>query len=831
MTSMAHESTSTAALRNLPLQQNVPQSDNNVSSSSDITPQVYMSVFWQSEQLGVAYYDVDSTEIKMMFDAQETDNFLTLQSVMAQVQPSYVILSAKQDERILKALQSLIHQPVEVGSEKNLENVKFLPSIDFSLEICKQRLMSLNVATIPKHFLDTEKALYLSSLIPFDNGCMVRAAGGLVKYLEKNRIGIELEDINVRVPFVNIQVFSLKDQVIIDTTALSALQIFQVETHPSVYKSGQSCTKEGFSLFGILNRCKSQLGSKLLRRWFLSPTKNVEILQQRHCAVGYFVSKCQADIVRNLEGCLLQIRSISRILSRMRQAQVSMGDWQTLYKTVYHAIYLADICKTQDQQITIFKKISDSFTEDLYRIATLINKIVDFTESKAHNRFVVKANVDETLDEKKRTYNGLPAFMTEVAKDELNNLSEDITECNVVYLPQLGYLLAIPCSNKMTSETQFQIPGLEFVFLSNNMVHYKSASTRNLDKILGDTQCEITDHETAIMHQLQDTILEHCQVLFNVMDCAAELDCLIALAMCAQEFSYVQPIFSTENIIDIKAGRHPLQEIVSSPYVANDIKSGGEYPKLKIITGPNASGKSVYLKQVALILYMSYIGSFIPAQSPSTVCIVDRIFTRIKSQESVSVALSTFMLDINQMSDSLRHATDRSLVIVDEFGKGTESVDGLTLLCASLRYWLNMETCPHVVVSTNFHDIVQHNLLPQSSKLEYLTMETLSNKDEVVFLYQIIKGYSDFSFANETALQAGLPMEIVDRGKQISKLIQENKPIFNIDTTKQDLRFKWCQLLVDRFLKLDLPSENLQAFLEDINLSHNKIKKISKEKL
>ncbi|XP_029639779.1 mutS protein homolog 5-like isoform X1 [Octopus sinensis] len=792
MANMAFDISTAVSLRNFP-EQNLPDCDNttvnNDPISPEATPQVYLSVFWQNEQLGVACYDVDTTEIRMMFDTQETDNFLTLLSVIAQVQPTYVILSAKQDERILKVLQNFAHKPLEAVPEKDLDYIKFLPSID-----------------------------------------SVRAAGSLIKYLEKNRIGIELEDINVRVPFVNIQVFSLNDQVIIDNTALSALQIFRKESHPSVYKSGQSCSKEGFSLFGILNRCKSQLGSKLLRRWFLSPTKNVEILQQRHSAIAYFINKCQSDIVRSLEGCLLHIRSISRILSRMKQAQVSIGDWQRLYKTVYHAIYLADICKAQDQQISVFKKISSTFTEDLYRIASLINKIVDFTESKAQNRFVVKANVDQNLDDKKRTYNGLPSFMTEVAKEELNHLSEDITECNVVYLPQLGYLLAIPCSDNLTSEAQFHIPGLEFVFLSNNMIHYKSASTRNLDKILGDTQCEITDHETAIMHQLQDTILEHCQVLFNVMDSAAELDCLIALSLCAQEFGYVQPIFTPENVIDIKAGRHPLQEIVSSPYVANDITSGGRHPKLKILTGPNASGKSVYLKQVALILYMSYIGSFIPAESPSTVCTVDRIFTRIKSQESVSVGLSTFMLDINQMSDCLRHATGRSLVIVDEFGKGTESVDGLTLLCASLRHWLTMENCPHVLVSTNFHDIIEQKLLPASPTLEYLTMETLTNKDEVVFLYQITKGFSDCSFANETALQAGLPVEIVERGKTISKLIQENKPIYNIDTAKQDLKFKWCQLLVERFLKLDLSSENLQAFLEDIKLSHNKINKLSAQK-
>ncbi|KAL5016536.1 hypothetical protein ScPMuIL_006125 [Solemya velum] len=672
--------------------------------------------------------------------------------------------------------------------------------------------------------MDSERTLYLSSLIPFDNTCMVRAAGGLLKYLEKMRVGIELEESNVRVPVLNLKIFSLNNQVILDDTAYSALQIFQRESHPSVYKSGtMSSAKEGLSLFGMMNRCKSQIGSRMLRLWFLRPYRDCNLLKRRQDAIGFFVNPRNIEVLSTLQDCLKNIKNISRVMSRMVQAQASVADWQALYKTAYNAIYIGDVCRAQSQDIEIFKKISNCFNEDLHRIATLISKIVDFDESITQGRFVVKPNVDEDLDERKRTYNGLPEFMTKVAREELNNLSDEISECNVIYLPQIGYLLAIPKKDVADKqESNFDMPGLTFVFLSNNMVHYKSASTKELDQLLGDTQCEITDHETSIMHRLQNMILEHSNVLMDVMDLAAELDCLMSLADCAREFGYVRPTMVTNAIIEIKNGRHPLQELCCTPFVPNDTLSGEANSKMKILTGPNASGKSIYLKQVALIVFLAHTGSFVPAKS-AVIGLVDRIYTRIRTLESVSVGLSSFMIDINQMSDSLRGATHNSLVIVDEFGKGTEMVDGLALLTSSLSFWLDKgDNCPHVFVSTHFHSLIQDKLLQRSPLLQYMTMETLHDGEELVFLYQLVEGHTNSSYASHIASQVGLPREIIKRGIEVSDLIQRNQPVHRVDSPGTDEQYKRCAKIVDRFLSLDLCNDDLKSFLENYVLPVSK---------
>ncbi|XP_031553158.1 mutS protein homolog 5-like [Actinia tenebrosa] len=749
-----------------------------------------------------------------MMDIVETNDFEILKRVKDQVNPDIIITSSKQDERFLAILRGIEGENNEETMFKATE-VEILPTIDFSLEVCKRRIISINgLPGMSEHFNDMERNVFFSSLIPFDNINMVRAAGALIKYLEKKRFGLELEDLDVPVPILALKVFSLKDMMIIDDNTYSALQIFRKESHPSVYKQGTS-SKEGLSLFGVMNRTRSSLGSRLLRIWFMRPTRNIEVLSQRQKAINFFMLPRNQELVSSLQDCLKNIKNISRILSRMKTAQASVTDWQALYKTVYNAIYIADLCRTFPADVVIATKIKDHFTHELPRVADLINKIVDFEESAEQNRFVVKPGVDPVLDEKKRTYNGLPDFMTKVAREELSKLRSSVTECNVIYLPQLGYLLSIPRTADMKEEKDFEMEGLEFVFLSNNMVYYKSESTKELDLLLGDTQCEITDHETAIMHRLQSIILTHGKTLLGMMECAAELDCLVSLAICARESNYVRPEITSDSILDIKGGRHPLQELCVNQFVPNDTSKEKDKGRMTILTGPNASGKSVYLKQVGLIVFMAHIGSFVPADS-AIIGVTDRIFTRIHTRETVSIGLSTFMIDLGQVATAVQGATEHSLVIIDEFGKGTATVDGLSLLCATLKHWLAFnERCPRIFVSTHFHSLIRQKLLPDTAILKYQTTQVIEDGEELVFLYNLVDGYASSSYAGHIARLAGIPDDLVKRGAEVSEMVRCNKPLQRKDSVSWETQRKRCSTIVNRFLELNLEEDDLHSFLSD----------------
>ncbi|XP_012905683.1 mutS protein homolog 5 isoform X10 [Mustela nigripes] len=742
---------------------------------------------------------------------EENEQELAEVFVLDEINPRSIVTSAKQDENMTRFLGKLASQE---HREPKRPEIVFLPSVDFGLEISKQRLLSGNYAFIPDSTTATEKILFLSSIIPFDCVLTVRALGGLLKFLGRRRIGIELEDYNVSVPILGFKKFVLTHLVSIDQDTYSVLQIFKSESHPSVYKVA-SGLKEGLSLFGILNRCRCKWGEKLLRLWFTRPTQDLGELNSRLDVIQFFLLPQNLDIAQMLHRLLSHIKNVPLILKRMKLSHTKASDWQVLYKTVYSALGLRDACRSLPQSIQLFQDIAQEFSDDLHHIASLIGKVVDFEGSLAENRFTVLPNIDPDIDEKKRRLMGLPSFLTEVARKELENLDSRIPSCSVIYIPLIGFLLSIPRLPSMAEASDFEIEGLDFMFLSEEKLHYRSARTKELDVLLGDLHCDIRDQETLLMYQLQCQVLARASVLTRVLDLASRLDVLLALASAARDYGYSRPRYSPQLLgVRIQNGRHPLMELCARTFVPNSAECGGDRGRVKVITGPNSSGKSIYLKQVGLITFMALVGSFVPAEE-AEIGAVDAIFTRIHSCESISLGLSTFMIDLNQqVAKAVNNATKQSLVLIDEFGKGTNTVDGLALLAAVLRHWLALgPVCPHIFVATNFLSLVQLQLLPQGPLLQYLTMETCEDGDDLVFFYQVCEGIAKASHASHTAAQAGLPDQLLTRGKEVSDLIRSGKPIKPVRELLKEKQMENCQTLVDKFLKLDLEDPDLDLDL------------------
>ncbi|XP_016070829.1 PREDICTED: mutS protein homolog 5 isoform X2 [Miniopterus natalensis] len=775
--------------------------------------ETHLCVLWNLGYLGIAYYDTSDSTIHFMPDAPDHESLKLLQRVLDEINPRSVVTSAKQDENMTRFLGKLASQ--EPRDPKRPE-VIFLPSVDFGLEISKQRLLSGNYSFIPDSMTTTEKILFLSSIIPFDCLLTVRALGGLLKFLGRRRIGVELEDHSINVPILGFKKFVLTHLVSIDQDTYSVLQIFKSESHPSVYKVA-SGLKEGLSLFGILNRCRCKWGEKLLRLWFTRPTHDLGELNSRLDVIQFFLLPQNLDMAQMLHRLLGHIKSVPLILKRMKLSHTKVSDWQVLYKTVYSALGLRDACRSLPQSIQLFRDIAHEFSDDLHHIASLIGKVVDFEGSLAANRFTVLPNIDPEIDEKKRRLVGLPSFLTEVARKELENLDSRIPSCSVIYIPLIGFLLSVPRLPSMVEASDFEIEGLDFMFLSEEKLHYRSTRTRELDTLLGDLHCDIRDQETLLMYQLQCQVLARAAVLTRVLDLASRLDVLLALASAARDYSYSRPRYSPQLLgVRIQNGRHPLMELCARTFVPNSTECSGDKGRVKVITGPNSSGKSIYLKQVGLITFMALVGSFVPAEE-AEIGAVDAIFTRIHSCESISLGLSTFMIDLNQqVAKAVNNATEQSLVLIDEFGKGTNTVDGLALLAAVLRHWLALgPTCPHIFVATNFLSLVQLQLLPQAPLVQYLTMETCKDGNDLVFFYRVCEGVANASHAFHTAAQARLPDKLIARGKEVSDLIRSGKPIQPVKELLKEQQMENCQTLVDKFLKLDLedPNVDLDIFM------------------
>ncbi|XP_051921783.1 mutS protein homolog 5 isoform X2 [Hippocampus zosterae] len=563
----------------------------NSTEDEEDSSEILLSVLAQQGQVGLCFYDTKDSSIHYMVDTPDNHELHLLARVIQEICPQVIITSAKQERCMTRFL-------IQLGSNPDYKpEVVIYPYLDFGLELGKTRLLSAHLPFLSASISERDKMAYLSSCISFDSPLMLRALGALLKCLDRRRVGVELEDSSVAVPILHFNAYTLKGVVYIDRDAYSVLQIFKSELHPSVYKL-HSGEKEGFSLYGILNCCSCRFGSKLLRRWFLRPTVDLAVLRRRQEVIRFFTSPRNSDFLNTLRASLRNIRNIPTLLRRMSLSHTKVTDWQSLYKTVCNAICIRDTVCHLPQSIQLFRDISEGLGDDLQHIASLISRVVDFETSVVENRFTIKPNIDPAIDEKKRQMAGLSDFLTDVARRELAHLDASIPSCCVIYIPLIGFLLSVPRLPTMVEKEDFELEGLEFMFLSEDRLNYRSQRTKELDDLLGDLHCDIRDMETTVMTQLQNAILERSTALYKVLDLAAELDCLMALSKASQEYGYTSPKLITRKAIAIDQGRHPLLEVCSPVFVANSFESPESRGRIKIITGPNSSGKSIYLKQV-----------------------------------------------------------------------------------------------------------------------------------------------------------------------------------------------------------------------------------------
>lgn len=310
------------------------------------------------------------------------------------------------------------------------------------------------------------------------------------------------------------------------------------------------------------------------------------------------------------------------------------------------------------------------------------------------------------------------------------------------------------------------------------------------------------DREIEILHALAVRVLEYEDVLIEASDVCGDLDCLVALAQGAQKYKFVAPHMTHENVIRIDGGRHPLQELTTPTFVPNNTYLQGgsgsdaadresshtpgrdqvhqsiETPAITdasmlLLTGPNYSGKSVYLKQVALIVYLAHIGSFVPAEY-AIIGVTDKLLTRIATRESISRNQSAFMIDLQQIALSVSLATRRSLVIIDEFGKGTNAFDGAGLACGVFEHFLSLGSeRPKVLAATHFHELFENKMLRERPALKFGYMDVLVDKetedvkDQITYLYTFKEGRSTSSYGTCCAAINGIDSSIIQRAEQL----------------------------------------------------------------
>ena len=557
-----------------------------------------------------------------------------------------------------------------------------------------------------------------------------------------------------------------------------------------------------FSLLWLLDKTKTSMGSRKLKNWLMNPLKNEELIVERYEKIeklnNEFILKEQ------LREYLYQIYDMERLCGKVSCGSLNARDLLQLKTSLK---VLPDIVKiVKDLGFDIELKTH----QDIYEL--LEEAIYENPPVTIKEGFLIKEGYSKELDELKSIRSGGKDF---IANFETKLKEETgIKNLKVGYNKVFGYFIEVTKGQLANVSEDFHWERRQTL---TNAERYISPELKEKEALILNAEEKIIDMEYTIFNEIKDKIKEHILELKDTADCIATLDALASLAVCAEEYHLIRPTLNHEHIIEIKNGRHPVIEKVSNmEYVANDCIMDGSINTL-LITGPNMSGKSTYMRQLAIIIIMAQMGSFVPA-SKANLPIIDKIFTRIGASDDLVSGESTFMVEMKEAKNAICNATENSLILFDELGRGTATYDGMSLAEAILKYVSTKIRCK-TLFSTHYHELtVLENSI---STIKNIHVSAIEEDGKITFLHKIKNGAVDKSYGIHVAKLAGLPDEVIKDALEILAMY-ENKPKTEKADTQLQLVMEFPEEKKDRVKekldKLDplrmTPMEALNALYE-----------------
>ena len=599
--------------------------------------------------------------------------------------------------------------------------------------------------------LDTARKMlceffHCSSLDSF--GCSglpraVRAAGGVIRYLlDTQRDSMS----HVRPPrVVQSDEFMLLDEV----------------TRRNLELTAASSGKRRGSLLGVLDRAETAMGGRLLARWLNYPLRDVETIGKRHAAVAELFQR--SDLRGELRQALAPVADLERLNGRIAMGSASPRDLVALSDSLAQVALAAPLLARCDTPLLRELAAQTDPLEDVR--SSIAECLVEQPPLTMKEGGVVRDGVSEELDELRSVSHDGKGWISRLEQSERERTG--IPTLKIRYNKVFGYFIEVSKSYVAQVPEDFHRKQT----ISNGERYITPALKEYEEKVLRADE-RIIQLEYEIFQNLRSRVAEQGERLQRTAAALAAVDVLAALAEVAQERDYVRPQVDDGDAITIRDGRHPVVEALNNDerFVPNDVELNGSDSQILLITGPNMAGKSTYMRQVALIVLLAQAGSFVPA-SEAHIGVVDRIFTRVGASDNLARGQSTFMVEMIETAHILHYATPKSLVVLDEIGRGTSTFDGLSIAWAVAEYLHNTPgKTARTLFATHYHELAElADTLPRIRNFNIAVREW---NEQVVFLRRIVPGSASHSYGIQVARLAGLPGEVITRAREVLEQLE-----------------------------------------------------------
>lgn len=689
-----------------------------------------LSIFENEYGLAMAYCDISTGKL-VGLEIKTLSQNLGKKAIdqIEKINPSEMVLTSNFDNEDIKKYL-------------NLNNQIFINYINFTTDY-ENRVKTVN------NYLGKDNLNKIK-----DKRLIIVALANLLDYIYKY-YEEKLDHIN------NIEILKINEFMEIESNTRKNLELTR----------NLSTNNKENTLISILDEADTVMGSRMIHDWLERPLIDRDKINRRLDIVDGFYE--DSILSRNVSNLLDSVYDLERLLAKISYKRANARDLISLKNSIKEMPKLKHVLADSTNNLIKNLGLNLPDVEDIYE---LINKsIVDEPPINITEGGIIKSQYDKDLDNLKE--------MADTAEDKLIEYESKqreltgIKNLKVIFNKNNGYSIEVTKSNiDKIDQSYIRKQTLK------NQERYTTEELENISSLILNGKEKINLLEYELFNKIVENILNSTLRLQSLSKMIANIDSLNSFAKIAHKYSYCKPNITESNEISIIEGRHPVIEINldENEFIANDTNIGQDDNLIQIITGPNMAGKSTYMRQMALIIIMAQIGSFVPAKS-AEIGICDKIFTRIGASDNISKGESTFMLEMNEVSNIIKNSTEKSFVILDEVGRGTSSDDGLSIAMALVEY-LSKHKKVKTVFATHFHELTV--LESELKNVRNLKIEILEENNNLIFLRKISRGKSDRSYGIEVAKLSGLPDEILENAKNIMEKLA-NEDFFEVNKGKE----------------------------------------------